>query len=104
MRSYKVDLGLRDRSHPDLIECAGEESGKGAAKYDIPVAAAESNSDATKVLLSDETLNVAIRKGLLVGEREGGVLGVTIQSEDAIKVLSKLDKRISISLTGGDLN
>lgn len=103
MRPHKVDLCLRDGSHSDLIKGTGEESGKGATEYDIPVPASETNTDSAEVLLGDEALNVAIGEGLFVGEGEGGVLGVSVQSNDALKVLSQLHKSITIRLTSSNL-
>lgn len=103
MRSHKVDLCLWDGSHSDLVKGTGEESSKRAAENDVPVPAPETDSYPAEVLLSDEALNVALREGFLVGEGEGGVFGVSVQSYDAIKVLSQLHKSIAIGLTSGNL-
>ena len=80
MGSHQVDLGLRYGSHANLIESAGEERCKGTAEDDVTIPAREPNPDTHQVLLSDEAFNVAVVEGFLVGEGEGGVLGVSVKS------------------------
>ncbi len=103
MRAHKVDLCLGDCSHTDLVVCPAQEAGKGAGKDDVPVPAGQTDGDPHHVLLRDETLNVAIIKGLLVGEGKSGVLCVPINSYDAVVSLAKLDQGLPEHLTGGDL-
>ena len=104
MWSHKVDLSLRDGSHSDLVKGPGEEGSESATEHDVPVPAAEANAHPTEVLLSDEALDVAIGERFLVGKREGRVLGVSIESDDAIERLPKFDKSISVRLACGNLN
>lgn len=103
MRANKVDLCLRDGAHADLVKRAGEEGGKGTAEHDIPVPTAQPDSHTNDILLCDEALDVTLVEGVLVGEGEGGVLGVAIKSHYTIKVLSELDQGISVHLAGGSL-
>lgn len=78
MRAHKVDLGLRDGSHPDLIKRASEESGKSATEDDVPVPARQTDPHSRDVLLCYETLNITLIKCLLIGEGEGGVFSIPI--------------------------
>ena len=103
MRADKVDLGLRDGTHADLVESPSEEGSKGAAEDNVAVSAGQSDAHAHQVLLGNEALHVAVVEGLLVGEREGGVLGVTVQGHDARVTLAQLDKGITINFPGGKL-
>ena len=103
MRSHKVDLGLGNGSHADLVEGTCKESRKGAAEDNVPVTAGHSDSHTANILLGNEALHIAIREGILVGQGEGGVFGVSIESHDAIVVLAELHQSISIHLTGGNL-
>ena len=103
MRAHKVDLSLRDGSHSDLIKGTSEEGGESAAEDDVSVPASETDSYSTQVLLCDEALDIAIGEGLLVGEREGGVFGVSIKSNNAIKTLSEFHEGISVCLASGNL-
>ena len=99
----KVDLGLGDGPHADLVEGPSEEGGKGAAEDDVAVPAGQPDAHAHQVLLGDEALHVALREGVLVGEREGGVLGVPVQGYDAGVALAQLDQGVAVDLTGGAL-
>ena len=103
MGADKVDLSLGDGSHADLVKGTGEECSKGAAEDNVPIPASEPNADANQVLFSNEALNVAIGEGLLIGEGEGGVLGVSVKSQDAIVVGAKLHQSITVGLAGGNL-
>ena len=103
MRSHKVDLSLRDGSHSDLVKSTSKESSKGTAEHHISITTGQSDSNTTEVLLGNETLDVTIGEGILVGEREGGVLSVTIQSNDTIVRLAKFDKSITVHFTSGVL-
>ena len=103
MGPHKVHLSLGDGAHADLIKGAGKEGGEGAAEDDVPVPTAEPDAHATDVLFGDEALHVAIGEGVLVGEREGGVLGVSVQGYDTLVVLAEFDQGISVYLTCGKL-
>ena len=103
VRAHKVDLSLGDSTHADLVEGSGEEGGERAAENDVPVTTGQPYAHATDVLLGDEALHIAIREGLLVGEGEGGVLGVTIQSHNAIVALPEFDQSISVYLASSML-
>ena len=103
MGADKVDLGLGDGSHADLVEGTGEECGKGAAEDDVPVPASKPNANANQILFRNEALDVAIGERLLVGEGEGGVLGVAVQSQDATVVSAELHQSITVGLAGGNL-
>ncbi len=103
VRSHEVDLSPGNGTHSDLVKGTGEESSEGAAEDNVPVTTRHANPHTTDILLSNEALHIAIVEGLLVGERESGVLGVSIQSNDAIEALSKLHKGISVHLTSSML-
>ena len=100
----KVAVGLRDSSHTDLIECTSEEACEGAAEDNVAITASHSHAHADKILLSDEALHIAIGECILVGQREGGVLGVTIHGDDTLTRFTQLDKGISIYLTSCNLD
>lgn len=103
VRAHKVDLSLGDGTHPDLVEGPGEEGSKGAAEHNVPVTTGQPDSHATDVLLGNEALNVTIREGLLVGEGESGVLGVSIQCHKAIVALPEFDQSVPIYLASSML-
>lgn len=103
MRAHEIHLGLGDGAHADLVEGTREESGEGAAEHDVPVPAAEPDAHAADVLFSDEALHIAVGEGVLVGEGEGGVLGVSVESHNTLVVLAKLDQSVSVDLTSGHL-
>lgn len=103
VRAHKVDLRLGNCTHSDLVESSREEGRKGAAEHDVPVATGQADAYAADVLLSDEALHVALGEGFLVCEGEGGVLGVSIESNNAFKVLAEFDQSVAIHLTSGML-
>lgn len=103
MRAHEVDLSLGNGAHTNLVEGSREEGGKGAAEHDVPVTTSQPNPHAADVLLGNEALHIAAWEGGLVGEREGRVLGVPVQSNNAIVALAKLDQRFSINLTSSML-
>ena len=103
MGTHKVDLSLGDGSHANLIECTSEEASKRADKDDVSIPAGQSDAHANQVLLGNEALDVALWEGLLVGEGEGGILGVPIGGDDSRVVLSQLHESISVRLTGSNL-
>ena len=88
MRSHKVDIGLRNSAHSDLIEGTSEERSKGGAEHDIPVPAGQSDTNADEILLGNEALHVTVVEGFLVSQRESRVLGVTIQGNDTLTRLA----------------
>ena len=91
MGSDTVDLGLRDGSHADLIKGSCEERGEGRNEDYVPVSAGQSDSHADHVLLGNEALDKPVGEGVLVGEGEGGILGVSIKSHNAVIALPQLD-------------
>ena len=103
MGSNAVDLGLRDGSHANLVESSREEGSKGGDEHDVPVPATESDPHPAHVLLSNEALHEAVGKRILVGEGKGRVLRVSVQSNDAVKVLPQFHERFTIHLASGML-
>ena len=104
MRSNKVDLRLGNGSHADLIERPSEEGSERAAEDDVAVSAGQPDAHTHQVLLGDEALHVAVVEGLLVGEREGGVLGVAVQGHDAGEALAQLDQGVAVDPPGSVLH
>ena len=89
MGSNKVGSCLRDGTHTDLVKSTGKEGSKSWAEDNVTIPAGQSDPHATDVLFSNEALDIAVIESFLVGQREGGVLCVSIQSNDPVVVLAK---------------
>ena len=103
MRANKVDVGLGNGTHADLVIGPRQEARESTDEHHLAVTASATDADANQVLLSDEALDEAVGEGILVGDGEGGVLGVSIQSNHVGVVLSKLDQGSTVRYTGGNL-
>lgn len=104
MGAHEVDLGLGDGTHADLVKSTGEEGGEGTTEHYVPVPAGQPDTNTTDVLLGNEALDIAVGESFLVCEGEGGVLGVPIEGNDTLVVLSQLHQSISIHFTSGNLS
>ena len=103
MRSNAVNLCLRDGPHADLVEGSCEKGGEGRDKNDVTASAGQPDPHTHHVLLGDEAFDETVAKRFLVGESKGGVLGVSIEGHDAIKVFPKFDQSLAICLACGYL-
>ena len=66
MRAHKVDVGLGDGAHTDLIERSRQERCECAHKDDRAVTSRSSDRHANEVLFRDVALDEAIGEGVLV--------------------------------------
>lgn len=103
MRANKVDVGLGDGTHADLIVSPRQETSKGAHEHHIAVTAGATDAHTNEILLSDEALDESVWEGILVGDGKGGVLGVSVQGHDIGDGLAQFDKGSAISNTGCNL-
>lgn len=60
----EVAVGLRHRSHPNLVERARQESGEGAHERDGALPSGTPNANADEVLLRNEALDEAIGESI----------------------------------------
>ena len=103
MGADKVAVGLRDGTHPNLVVGPREKAGKGSTENDVAISTSHPNADANQILLSNKALNETLWESILVSDREGGVLSVSIQGNHTWTALSQLYQSITIYLTCGML-
>lgn len=84
VRADEVDVRLRNGAHADLVESAREERGERRDERNGAVAARRTDRHAHQILLGDEAFDVALREALLDLIREGRVLRVAVQTDDAL--------------------
>lgn len=65
MGAYKVDIGLGDGTHPDLVISSAEEASKGADKCHSTISAGCSDGHSNQVLFRNEAFNVPVWKRFL---------------------------------------
>lgn len=92
MGPNKVNAGLKDGSHPDLINRSDQKGSKGTSKSTGLTTGGASQSHAHHVLPSNKTLNEVLRVLLLEYLREGRVLVVPVQHNDSIICMAQLSQ------------
>ena len=104
VRAYEVDFGLRDGPHSDLIKGSSEESGKRTGVDHIATTAAHPNGHAHQILFSNKALGEPILERFLVSQSKGGILSVSINSNNSTAGTTQVDQAVAIGLTRGNLN
>ena len=79
-----------------MIKTTSEETSKGTDKANVAVPCGNSSGHSNHILFSNEALNIAIIKLLLIGQRVSGILCVSIKGIYTFIVCSNFDKSFTI--------
>lgn len=103
MWSTEVSRSLGYSTHAQMVKCTSKKGGKCTGEGDGTTTCRASHGNTYHVLFSNKALNMPTRECFPVVKREGGVFGVSIQSNDTVTGVAKLHKAIGVSHTNSNL-
>lgn len=103
MRSTEVSRSLGYSSHAQMVKCTSKKSSKCTGEGDGTTTCRASHGNTHHVLFSNKAFDMPSRECFPVGEREGGVFGVSIQRNDTVTSVTKLYKTIGVSQANSNL-
>lgn len=98
-----LDVGEGDATHSHLIESSGEESSESGTESNL-LSATQTLSNTDHVLFSDETFNELLRVSSFQDGRVGGGLGVTINSEQSVGLVTSSESLQGVTVSSSDGN
>mmetsp|Transcript_4592 Transcript_4592/g.5188 ORF Transcript_4592/g.5188 Transcript_4592/m.5188 type:complete len:280 (+) Transcript_4592:160-999(+) len=103
MGSTELNIHLRNGSHTDLVKSSGEKSSESRTEGN-PSSGTETGGNTNNVLFSDETFDKSFREFFSEDSSHGGVLGITIQSDDEFTFISVAEglQSVTIGISGSN--